>query len=109
MTSRPWWKRRLIAIVLTLGFSVFTVTGLLLLVFGPRIGGAVAAWFGLGGVFTLVWNVVSWPVILVLVLNWTDTLEPDSSLHGADAYIRKTFRPHELIDAVITAARVPAA
>lgn len=49
------------------------------------------------------------PGIRVLVLNWTDTLEPDSSLHGADAYIRKTFRPHELIDAVITAARVPAA
>ena len=66
---RPWWKRRLISIVLTLGFSVFTVTGLLLLVFGPRIGQGVAAWFGLGQVFTVVWNVVSWPVILVLVLT----------------------------------------
>jgi membrane protein len=66
---RPWWKRRVIAVVLTLGFSVFTVTGLLLLVFGPRIGKVVAAWFGLGEVFTLVWNVVSWPVILVLVLT----------------------------------------
>lgn len=66
---RPWWRRRLISIVLTLGFSVFTVTGLLLLVFGPRIGKVVAAWFGLGDVFTLVWNVVSWPVILILVLT----------------------------------------
>jgi membrane protein len=66
---RPWWRRRLIAIVLTVGFSVFTVTGLLLLVFGPRIGRGVAAWFGLGHVFTLAWNVASWPVILVLVLT----------------------------------------
>jgi membrane protein len=66
---RPWWKRRLISIVLTLGFSVFTVTSLLLLVFGPRIGKAVAAWFGLSDVFTVVWNVASWPVILFLVLT----------------------------------------
>ena len=49
------------------------------------------------------------PGIRVLVLNWTETTEPDPNLHGADAYIRKTFRPHELIDAVISAARVPAA
>jgi DNA-binding NarL/FixJ family response regulator len=49
------------------------------------------------------------PGIRILVLNWTETPETDPSLHGADAYIRKTFRPHELIDAVISAARVPAA
>ena len=49
------------------------------------------------------------PGIRVLVLNWSDSAEPAPSLAGADAYIRKTFRPHELIDAVISAARVPAA
>jgi membrane protein len=66
---RPWWKRRLLAVALTLGFSLFTVTGMLLLVFGPKIGQAVAARFGLGHVFTIVWNVVSWPLIMVLVLT----------------------------------------
>jgi DNA-binding NarL/FixJ family response regulator len=49
------------------------------------------------------------PGIRVLVLNWSDPAEAPPSLRGADAYIRKTFRPHELIDAVISAARVPAA
>ena len=49
------------------------------------------------------------PGIRVLVLNWTESTESAPSLSGADAYIRKTFRPHELIDAVISAARVPAA
>jgi len=49
------------------------------------------------------------PGIRVLVLNWDAATEPVTSLRGADAYIRKTFRPHELIDAVISAARVPAA
>ena len=32
----------------------------------------------------------------VLVLNWSDSTEVQAS--GADAYARKTFRPHELID-----------
>jgi DNA-binding NarL/FixJ family response regulator len=49
------------------------------------------------------------PGIRVLVLNWDAAVEPVTSLRDADAYIRKTFRPHELIDAVISAARVPAA
>jgi DNA-binding NarL/FixJ family response regulator len=49
------------------------------------------------------------PGVRVLVLNWSDAAEPVPNLAGADAYIRKTFRPHELIDAVISAASVPAA
>jgi membrane protein len=65
---RPWWKRRLIAILLTVGFSLFILSALLLLVFGPRIGEAVAAWFGLGELFTLVWNIVSVPLVMFLVL-----------------------------------------
>jgi len=36
-----------------------------LLVFGPRLGSAVAGWFGLGTVFMAVWNVAS--VLLVIV------------------------------------------
>jgi DNA-binding NarL/FixJ family response regulator len=49
------------------------------------------------------------PGIRILVLNWDVAAEPAASLRGADVYIRKTFRPHELIDAVISAARLPAA
>ena len=49
------------------------------------------------------------PGIRVVVLNWHDDAAPLPTFVGADAYIRKTFRPHELIDAVISAARVPAA
>lgn len=46
------------------------------------------------------------PDARVLVLNWSDTADLTS---GADAYARKTFRPQELIDAVIAANRRPAA
>lgn len=66
---RPWWKRRLVAVVLTLAFSLFILTSLVLLVFGPKIGAAVAGRLGLGGLFTLVWNVVSVPVVVLLALT----------------------------------------
>ncbi|MEA2547914.1 MAG: hypothetical protein QOE42_512 [Chloroflexota bacterium] len=42
------------------------------------------------------------PATRVLVLNWSETADLAS---GADAYARKTFRPHELIDAVIATKR----
>ena len=44
------------------------------------------------------------PDIRIVVLNWSDPAESQVGLPGADVYIRKTFRPHELIDAVINAA-----
>ena len=66
---RSWWLRRLIAIALTMTFSVFTLVALLLLVFGERIGEAVATWFGLGEVFGRVWGVLQWPMAAFLVLT----------------------------------------
>lgn len=42
------------------------------------------------------------PASRVLVLNWSDSAD---QVTGADAYVRKTFRPHELIDAVVAATR----
>lgn len=63
--SRPWWKRRLLAIVLTVAFSLFVVATLTLLVFGPKIGAAIAGWFGLGDLFKVLWNVISVPVVIV--------------------------------------------
>ena len=61
---RSWWKRRAIAIVLTLAFSVFIMAALALMVFGPQIGNIVASWLGLGTLFTRVWAIVSWPVVI---------------------------------------------
>lgn len=45
------------------------------------------------------------PNVRVVVLNWSDGNGGGPGLPGADAYIRKTFRPQELIDAVCNAAR----
>ncbi|MGH7278010.1 MAG: YihY/virulence factor BrkB family protein, partial [Candidatus Rokuibacteriota bacterium] len=65
---RPWWKRRLLAVVLTVGFALFIIGALVAMVFGPKLGAAVAAWFGLGDVFTFVWSIATIPIAILLVL-----------------------------------------
>jgi DNA-binding NarL/FixJ family response regulator len=45
------------------------------------------------------------PDVRIVVLTWSDTDRSEAALPGADLYIRKTFRPQELIDAVVSAAR----
>ena len=49
------------------------------------------------------------PASRIIVLDIADSAGPADAVTRADAYIRKTFRPHELIDAVVNAARTPAA
>jgi membrane protein len=66
---RRWWRRRLAALGLTIGLSLFTLTALALLVFGARIGEAVAGWFGMGTVFTAAWTIAQWPVLIACVFT----------------------------------------
>jgi membrane protein len=66
--QRPWWKRRVLAVLLTLAFSIFIVAGLVLMVFGPLIGVALANRLGLGEVFVSVWNVARFPIVMGSVL-----------------------------------------
>jgi membrane protein len=65
---RPWWKRRLVSIGLTLVFATFTLTALVFLVVGPQLAETLADFVGLGAIFTTVWTVVRLPVALFLVL-----------------------------------------
>lgn len=52
---RPWWRRRLVAVTLTMGLTVFMVIGLLLVVFGGWLGRAVAAIVGFGSLVARAW------------------------------------------------------
>jgi membrane protein len=67
--TRPWWKRRGLAVVLTAVFSIFTTTALVLMVFGPKIAQTVANVTGLGGIFTAAWRILEWPVAALIVLT----------------------------------------
>ncbi len=64
---RPWWKRRLVAVVLTTGLTVFMVTALVLVVFGGWLGGAIAAVLGLGSLFTMAWPAMHWLTVVACV------------------------------------------
>jgi membrane protein len=66
--TRPFWKVRGIALLMTLGLSAIILIAVLLLVAGPGIGRAIADLSGLGDVFTLVWNIVRWPVALFFMV-----------------------------------------
>lgn len=65
---RTWWRRRLEAMALTVGFSILTVVALLLFVFGERIGDAVARALGVGAAFTRTWNIARWPALTLCAL-----------------------------------------
>jgi membrane protein len=66
--TRPFWKVRGIAILMTLGLSVLVLIGVLLLVLGPQIGTAIANVFGLERTFLVVWDVARWPVALFFMV-----------------------------------------
>jgi membrane protein len=66
--GRPYWKVRLIAVLLTIGLSVFMIGSIILLTFGPQIGGWIADQVGLGRIFQIAWNLLRWPVIVGLLM-----------------------------------------
>jgi membrane protein len=66
--ERPLWKQYLISILLSLGVAALLLCSLGLIVFGPKIGSAIADVVGLGYVFQIVWNIVQWPVLIGFVL-----------------------------------------
>jgi membrane protein len=69
---RPWWRRQVVSVVLTVTFCLFTLTGLLLLIFGERIGRELADWAGLGALFAASWSVLHWVAVIVLLVTAMD-------------------------------------
>jgi membrane protein len=66
--SRPWWRTRLLAIVLTIALSLFAVIAFALVVGGADLGRWAADQLGAGDAFAAVWTVAQWPVALLLVV-----------------------------------------
>jgi membrane protein len=58
----------------------------LLLVFGERIGEAVAGSLGFGDVFTRFWNVLRWPALVVFLLMGVSLVYYVSSVGSYDTY-----------------------
>ena len=66
--TRPWWTRRFLSVLLTIGFAGFILSALVLVVFGPLLGEMAATRLGMGTVFNVTFRLLSVPVVMVLVL-----------------------------------------
>jgi membrane protein len=66
---RPWWKVRIISVCLTIALAVLILAALTIVLYGGTIGEGLAARYGFGGLFTLVWKIVQWPIALGFVLT----------------------------------------
>jgi len=66
--TRPYWKVRLIATLLTVGLAWFIIVSITLILYGARIGEWIADMVGLGWLFLIAWHILQWPVAVMLML-----------------------------------------
>jgi membrane protein len=66
--SRSSIKTRAIALGLTLALSVLVVSALTIILYGGTIARFVGNMLHMSGAFTLIWNIVQWPVAIFFVL-----------------------------------------
>ncbi len=65
--SRPYWKRTLLAIVLTIALAASIIAALALMFYGNRIGETMASNYGFSAAFTVIWKIVQWLFVLAFV------------------------------------------
>jgi membrane protein len=68
METRPFWKTRLIAVLLVFANGIVLAGLFLLIVFGGPIGEAIADRAHLGSAFDLVWALLRWPIAFCAIL-----------------------------------------
>jgi membrane protein len=68
LETRPFWKVRLISLVLVLASGTVLAGMLLLIVLGGKLGDAIAAKAGFGAAFSWFWNLARWPLAFVVIL-----------------------------------------
>ena len=68
METRPFWKVRLIAVVLVIASGLTTAGLFLLIVVGGPLGEAITRRARLSGAFDLVWSILRWPIAFSAIL-----------------------------------------
>ena len=70
--ARPWWKQRIIAVLLTASLSALTIVALTIVLYGGAIADFVGSHVGLSNVAVMAWHIVQWPIaLLFIVLSFT--------------------------------------
>src|SRR6266542_401252 len=68
--TRPFWKLRLIAVLLVVLTALTTAATLVLVIFGAPLGSAIANKAHLGTVWDVSWAILRWPVTLTALLTF---------------------------------------
>src|SRR5688500_124022 len=65
--TRAWWRRTLLAILLTIALAVLIITALALMFYGIRMVVCIAKHYGVGAAFTAIGKVLRWLYVVVFV------------------------------------------
>jgi membrane protein len=66
--SRPLWKARSIAMLMTIGATIFIVLSMFLILLGGYLSQWVAVRIGFGAIFTIMWALIQWPFVIMFML-----------------------------------------
>lgn len=66
--DRPFWKVYGISIFISLAVILLVITAFGIVIFGGSVGGGLAGFIGLSGVFQTVWSIVQWPIVACVML-----------------------------------------
>jgi membrane protein len=66
--TRPFWKLRAIAILLVFATTIVTIGMMLAIILGGTLGDAIAKRAHLGSAFTVLWDILRWPLAFAIVL-----------------------------------------
>ena len=66
--TRSWWRRRLAAIVLTIGLAVLIITALSIVLGGSKIADHLASMYVIGRASAIAWKIIQWPIALAFML-----------------------------------------
>ncbi|MEO8842459.1 MAG: YihY/virulence factor BrkB family protein [Kofleriaceae bacterium] len=84
--TRSWFRRQLVAVVMTIAIAVLVIVALSLLVVGPALGHWATDSFGLGDTFDTMWSIGRWVgagllVMFVWALAYKYLPNTDAPLH----------------------------
>jgi len=66
--NRPWWKRQLTFLLLTIAVAVLVIAALFIVLFGGKLATFVGAHLHLSTAVTTTWMIVQWPIALFFVI-----------------------------------------
>ena len=66
--ARPWWKQRIIAVLLTASLSALTIVALAIVLYSGAIADFVGSHVGLSNVTVMAWHIAQWPIALLFIV-----------------------------------------